>query len=44
MLMNGGISTSSEDWYDIETMYVLDALDEDLESVPPGEILPPRVP
>lgn len=42
--MNDGISTSSEDWYDIETVYVLDALDEDLEAVPSGETLPPGAP
>lgn len=39
MLMNGGISISSEDWYDIEAKYVTDALDEDLEALPPGETL-----
>ncbi|KAI7783752.1 hypothetical protein LA080_011461 [Diaporthe eres] len=33
-------SNTSEDWYDIETKYVVDALEKDLEALPPGETLP----
>ncbi|KAG6361128.1 hypothetical protein INS49_009352 [Diaporthe citri] len=37
-------SPTSEDWYDIETKYIMEALDGDLEAAPPGETLPPEAP